>query len=129
MGEPLNLSEPNIDAESVPFYAAAAQGRFLLRRCSSCNAPHWYPRSLCPFCGGPTEWVESGGRGTIYSFSIMRRATPPYVIAYFALADGVTMLSNIVDCDFGALRPGLAVKLVFKQAGEVLVPCFTPDLS
>ena len=57
----------------------------------------------------------------------MRRVAEPYAIAYVTLDEGVTMLTNIVDCDLDALRIGHAVRLVFKptEGGET-VPMFTP---
>ena len=34
---------------------------------------------LCPFCGSErTEWKDATGRGTIYSYSVMRRVPVPY---------------------------------------------------
>ena len=56
----------------------------------------------------------------------MRRAQTPYAIAYVALTEGVTMLTNIVDCDLDALRIGQQVKVVFKPTeGGPPVPMFT----
>ena len=38
------------------------------------------------------------------------------------------MMTNIVDCDFDALRIGQAVKLVFRPTeGGPPVPCFRPE--
>ena len=114
--------------ESEPFFAAAAEGRFLLRRCTACARPHWYPRAVCPFCFGATAWEEASGRGTLYSFSVMRRVSPQYAIAYVTLAEGPAMMTNLVGCDFGALRIGQAVRLVFRPSeGGAPVPCFTPE--
>ena len=45
----------------------------------------------------------------------MRRAKEPYAIAYVTLAEGPTMLTNIVDCDLDELRIGQAVAVVFKH--------------
>ena len=37
----------------------------------------------------------------------MRRGVPiPYAIAYVTREEGVTMLTNIVDCDLDAIRMG-----------------------
>lgn len=114
--------------ETTPYWEAAAQGKLLLKHCSACGAYHFYPRALCPFCfGDKTEWREAGGTGTIYSFSVTRRAGVPYAIAYVTLAEGPTMMTNIVDCDLDSIRIGQRVKLVFKRAenGQP-VPMFTP---
>ncbi|MGH7102311.1 MAG: Zn-ribbon domain-containing OB-fold protein [Acetobacteraceae bacterium] len=57
----------------------------------------------------------------------MQRAPVPYAIAYVTLQEGPTMLTNIVDCDFNALRIGMNVRLVFKPtAGGAALPMFTP---
>lgn len=117
-----------LDPFTEPFFAAARQGVLRLRRCTQCQQPHWYPRPVCPFCQGDTEWVDSPGNGSIYSVSVTRRAGPiPYAIAYVALDEGVTMLSNIVDCDLDSLRIGQRVKVCFKPAeGGGAVPMFRP---
>lgn len=121
------IPPPPMTPEAEPFYQAAAQGRFLTRKCSSCARLHWYPRAICPFCWGPTEWQEVAGAGIIYSYSVMRRSDPPFAIAYVTLDAGPTMMTSLVDCDFDALRIGLKVRLVFKIAeGGTPVPCFTP---
>ena len=56
----------------------------------------------------------------------MRRADPPYAIAYVRLEEGPVMLTNIVESDFDALAVGQKVGLVFvPTAGEgTPVPCF-----
>ena len=61
------------------------------------------------------EWRAASGKGTIYTYSVMRRAKEPYAIAYVTLAEGPTMMTNIVDCDFDALRVGQPVNVVFKD--------------
>ena len=71
--------------------------------------------------------IHDKGKATIYTYSVMRRAPVPYCIAYVTLAEGPTMMTNIVDCDLDAVRIGQAVKLVFKPSdGGPPVPMFTP---
>jgi uncharacterized protein len=117
-----------IDPVTEPFFKAAKEGRFLIKRCASCAKPHWYPRPLCPYCLGETEWIEASGRGTIYSVSVTRRAGPQaYAIAYVRLEEGVTMLTNIVDADFDTLKIGQAVGVTFKATeGDGVMPMFRP---
>lgn len=122
------IPSPVIDLESKPFYDAAREGRFLIRRCIATGRYHWYPRALCPFSLGETEWVEVSGRGEIYSYSVMRRADPPYAVAYVRLAEGPVMLTNLVGCDFDAVAVGQQVEVVLTPtAGDgTPVPCFRP---
>lgn len=121
------FTDPPENTDSAPFYAAAIGGRFLGRRCRNCHEWHWYPRPSCPFCSGETDWAEMAGTGRIYSYSVSRRASPPYAIAYVELDEGPRMLTNIVNCDFDALRIGQPVQLRFMPTtGGSAVPCFEP---
>ena len=122
------LAAPMVDAATEHFWNAAREGQLCTRRCKSCGKLHWYPRALCPFCQGETEWASLSGLGSIYSVSVTRKAGPiPYAIAYVTLDEGITMLTNIVDCDLDALRIGQRVKACFKPAeGGAMVPMFTP---
>jgi hypothetical protein len=122
------IPAPKPDAETKVFWDAAAEGKLLIKRCRACGEPHYYPRALCPFClSADTEWTEARGTGTLYSFSAMRRASVPYAIAYVTLDEGVTMMTNIVDCDLDRIACGARVRLVWKPSeGGPPVPMFTP---
>ena len=126
MDRPITAPRPN--PETVDYWAAAREGRLLIKRCQACGEVHYYPRAHCPFCfSDRTEWLPCSGRGTIYSFSVMRRAAVPYALAYVTLDEGPTMLTNIVDCDFDALQIGQRVRLVFKPSEDGQpVPMFEP---
>jgi uncharacterized OB-fold protein len=117
-----------MDAATEPYWTAAKQGVLKIKRCTACDKVHFYPRALCPFCLADTEWIDASGLGTIYSVTVTRRAGPiAYALAYVQLDEGISMLTNIVDCDLDSLRIGDRVKLCFKAAdGENRVPMFTP---
>ncbi|HEX2888534.1 Zn-ribbon domain-containing OB-fold protein [Vineibacter terrae] len=122
------LPAPAVSPETKDYWDAAAQGKLLVRKCTACGEAHHYPRTICPFCfSDKTEWITASGKGTIYSYSVMRRAPVPYVMAYVTLAEGPSMMTNIVDCDFDQLRIGQAVTVVFKPTdGGAPLPMFTP---
>lgn len=117
--------------EMGEFWESAKAGRLMVPHCRSCQKPHWYPRAVCPHCfSGEIDLVQASGRGTIYSFTVMRRVKEPYVLAFVTLDEGVTMLTNIIDCDPDALEIGQAVKVSFQPAGEDrVVPAFCRDDS
>ncbi len=52
----------------------------------------------------PTTLEQASGEGVIYSYSVMRRVDRPFAIAYVTLAEGPTMMTSLVDCDFDALK-------------------------
>ena len=122
------IPAPEANPETRAFWEAAAVGRLLIGKCASCGKPHYYPRAVCPLCGSDaTEMVQASGRGVVYSYSVMRRVPVPYALAYVTLEEGVTMMTNIVDCDLDAIRIGQRVRLVFKPTdGGPPVPMFTP---
>ncbi|MBV8169853.1 MAG: Zn-ribbon domain-containing OB-fold protein [Alphaproteobacteria bacterium] len=122
------LPAPTPNLETQAFWDAAAEGKLLVKHCRACNEAHHYPRALCPHCfSDQTEWRQSAGKGVIYSFSVMRRAPVPYAIAYVTLDEGVTMMTNIVECDLDALSIGQSVTVVFKPTdGGPPVPMFKP---
>jgi hypothetical protein len=122
------IPSPIVSAETQAFWNAARDGRFVVPTCTACGKAHWYPRAVCPFCGGGSiAWRAASGRGTIYTYSVMRRAKEPYAIAYVTLAEGPTMMTNIVDCDFDALRIGQPVSVVFRETEDgPPVPMFKP---
>jgi uncharacterized OB-fold protein len=126
--QPALLKAPEEHPDNAEFWRAARDGRLLVRYCQNCGKPHWYPRTLCPFCMGTTTWKQAAGTGTIYSFSVVRRAGPEhYCIAYVTLDEGVTMMTHIVGCDLDAVRIGQRVVLRFSPSeGGAPLPTFTP---
>ena len=123
------LPAPLLNPEAKAWFDASAEGRLPYRQCDACGIAHHYPRSVCPHCfSSATGWKQSAGRGWIYSYSVLRRGTPvPYALAYVTLDEGVTMLTNIIDCDLDALRIGMRVALRFIEAeGGARLPVFAP---
>ena len=122
------ISSPAVSVEHEQYWAAANAGTLLVPRCQDTGKFFWYPRQLSPFTlSQNVEWVPASGQGVIYSYSVLRRADPPYAIAYVTLAEGVTILTNIVECDFDALAIGQAVELTFRNTEDgQKVPVFKP---
>jgi len=123
------IPPPAINNESKPFWDAAREGRFLIKRCQACGKAHWYPRLSCPFCfSDKTVWEASPGEGAIYTFSVMRRTDgPAYAVGYVTLDEGLAMLTNFVDCNLDSLKIGQRVKLRFQDTeGGPPVPVFAP---
>src|SRR5665213_228217 len=121
------ITAPAINPETKHFWDAAAQGQLLMKKCLACGELHYYPRSICPFCHSDrTEWLAASGKGTIYSYSVMRRVPEPFAIAYVTLDEGPRMLTNLVDCSLDDLKIGTAVTLVWKPSDNgPNVPMFT----
>ena len=123
------LPSPAVTLETKPFFDAAAEGRFLIKRCTACGEAHWYPRTICPFChSDQTVWEESKGEGVVYSFSILRKSpTGPYALAYVTLDEGPNVLTNILDVAPEDVKIGMRVKVKLQDTeGGPPVPVFVP---
>jgi uncharacterized protein len=122
------IQAPQPNPETQAFWDAAAQGKLMIGKCNACGKVHFYPRAICPFCfSDRTGLQQAAGDGVVYTYSVMRRSPVPYCIAYVTLAEGPTMMTNIVDCDLDSIKIGQKVKLVFKPTdGGPPVPMFTP---
>jgi uncharacterized protein len=94
-----------------------------------------YPRDHCIKCGGTVSWVTASGRGSVYSFTVIRqnysrpfRDMIPYVVALVDLEEGPRVMTNIVGCDPGHVTIGMAVKATFEQVSEEAgIALFTPS--
>ena len=123
------IQAPQPNPETQAFWKAAEEGKLMIGKCTACGEVHYYPRAICPHCfSDKTEWKDASGTGTVYTYSVLRRGVPePYCIAYVTLEEGVSMLTNIVDCDLDTVKIGMKVRVVFKDSdGGPKVPMFTP---
>ncbi|GMV54621.1 MAG: hypothetical protein AMXMBFR6_04260 [Betaproteobacteria bacterium] len=129
MTQERKLAAPAVYPETEVYWQAAAKGKLMVKRCRDCGEYHHYPRSICPHCfSDNTEWCEARGTGTIYTYSVLWRTPAPYAIAYVTLDEGVSMMTNIVDCDLKGIRIGQKVRVTFKPTdGGPPMPMFTPD--
>lgn len=130
-GKPLPLIRP----ETAPFWAAARRHELVFQQCRACGHRFHFPRLLCCRCfAEDLAWVRASGRGTVYSFTVVRQAAHrefddavPYVYAIIELEEGVRLVSNVVDIAPDRVRIGLPVRVVFEDIGpELAIPRFAP---
>ncbi|WP_407493259.1 Zn-ribbon domain-containing OB-fold protein [Pseudooceanicola sp. MF1-13] len=109
------ISAPPINPETKPFWDAAEQGKFLIRRCPACGEAHWYPRTICPLCHkADTHWEESPGTGTIYSWTHMRKCPRgPFALAYLELDEGPRVYVQFRPEDNESLEIGKRAQIMF----------------
>ena len=121
LGEPL----------TAPFFAAAAAGELRIPRCEGCGAYVWYPQEQCPSDGGSLTWTQLSGRGTLFSWAVVRRAflpafedKVPFVTALVALDEdpAVRIATYIVDADPGTLVADAPVEVDFRELSFSTVP-------
>jgi len=122
------MRDPAMNPGDEPYFQAAAEGKLLIKKCNACGEVHHYPRDVCPHClSTDTAWLQSAGAGVVYSFSTMGKGDAAYTLAFVTLDEGLTLMTNLVDCDPMTLAIGQRVEVVFKPSdGGHPVPMFTP---
>jgi uncharacterized protein len=124
---------PIVTDDSAVFWEAAIVGRLVAQRCAGCGVLRHPPRPMCPECHSlDVEVVDLSGRGTVYSYAIVRHPQNP-VFEYPVLAvlvdleEGVRILSNITDVEPADVRIGMAVEAYFAATEhDMAVPQFRP---
>jgi uncharacterized OB-fold protein len=120
------IQAPIPDPITAPFWDAAKDGRLMIGLCRDTGRPFFPPRGVSPFTLSPNvELVPASGRGTLYSWTVMR-TKEPYLPAMVELAEGPRVFTNLVDIEIAAVRIGMALRVVFRPTeGGPPVPMFT----
>jgi uncharacterized OB-fold protein len=112
------------------FWKAAAEHRLVVPRCRT-TGTYFFPPERCVPGTDSTDWeyVESSGRGTVYTFSIVHRPPSPdfeapYVLAVVDLEEGWAMLTNVVECAPADVRVGMPVEVTFIDVDGGSLPVF-----
>ena len=123
------IRDPSLNPGDEAYFNAAGEGKLMLKKCKDCGKLHHYPRALCPHCFSQNlDWQQAKGTGEIYTFSVTRRGTPtPFAIGYVKLDEGISLMTNFVNCDLDTLKCGQKVKVCFvKSENGTAVPMFEP---
>jgi uncharacterized OB-fold protein len=102
--------------------------------CRRCGGIVFYPRGHCTHCTSlDLDLRTSEGRGTIYTFTVIRqhghpffRGHVPYVVAFVDLDEGFRMLAEVATDDPERIEIGQRVELLWEEGGDVRVPLFVP---
>ena len=126
-----------IPDETTAFYwAAARDGRLEVQRCACCGSWRFPPTIACPSCQSE-DLVPTpvSGRGSVYSFTVVRQAFDPayaaelpYVVALVELEEdpNVRILTNIVGAEPSAITVGMPVEVTFEDRDGAALPVFRP---
>ena len=123
---------------TAPFWAAAREGQLVLPFDPATGVACWYPRED----GGIVyDWRAVDGAAELFAFSVVRGPINPLFEAPYAPAlvvlgavPGVRLVTQIVDCDFGSLRCGMALELCFRELhprgrAAFVAPVFRPAVG
>ena len=108
-------------------YAAYLQaGSLHIQQCDGCGRFVFYPRVLCPHCGGgDLTWRPASGKGTVYATTVIRRRPeqgPAYNLCLVDLEEGVRLTSRVEGVAPEDVVVGMRVKArVTEQDGGPIV--------
>ncbi len=124
------------------FWAAAARSELVIPRCADCGAWNWYPPEQCRACASAKlPWTPVSGRGSLFSWAVVRRALVKPFAAHVPFATGlvaleedpqVRLVTTIVGCVPEDLRIEMPMTAVYRAlefpgvSREVVAPMFTP---
>ena len=116
---------------SEPYWAACREGRLTVQRCKSCDGYVFIPQPCCGTClSEDLEWVESSGRGMLYSFTTVYRPQQPtfevpYTVIVVELEEGYYMLSNLIGVEPSEIKIGTPLEVFFEERSEeISLPLF-----
>lgn len=117
------------------FWEAAALGRLMVQQCESCGSRLRPGRWICPRCrSSKIGWVESDGRGTIYSLTEVHQLyhpefthRRPYSVGLVDLDDGPRLATRLLSNDSQRPAIGDRVHVTFVTAGGRRIPAFELD--
>ncbi len=119
MNKPLPVPTP----DTRPFWNGLNEGRVMLRHCRDCDGVFHYPRTVCPDClSSNLDWRQAHGTGTLYTYTISRRATHPLFanevpqyLAVVELDEGPRLTTTLVEVSEADIAIGMALEPVFEH--------------
>lgn len=137
MTQPVTVQRPKpiATSDTKGYWDSINRREFKIPKCNACGKWFYYPRIYCPYCLSEDWQLQTAsGKGTVYSFSIVRhgfgpiwRNFVPYVPALVDLAEGARMTVNIVGCAPEEVKVDMAVQVDFLEVADGnLIPVFKP---
>lgn len=108
------MSAANEQGTQARHQAELDAGRFLIQHCRDCGRHVYYPREVCPHCGGSAlDLVAPQGTGTVHAATTVRRkpdAGGDYNVSLIELDEGVRLMSRVEGVAPTAVAIGQRVK-------------------
>ena len=124
------------ELDTAAFWQATKEKKLCYQKCDSCGTVVFYPRAHCTGCtDGQLKWHEASGKGTVYTYSVVRqsyhpffRSKVPYAVAWIDLDEGPRILSNItgVDDPLKDVSIGMKVTVEWEEHEALCIPLFKP---
>lgn len=130
----MNRSGPEITPESKPYWDSVAAHAMKLQRCTRCETFRFYPTPVCPHCFFTDfTWEPVSGEATLYSYSVVHKpvtedfeAEIPYVVALVTLAEGPTLMTNLIEVPEDEIEIGMALRIDYRNYDGFSLPFALP---
>lgn len=117
---------PTVIDETRPFWEGTLTGELRVQVCSSCGNTQLPGGPCCTTClSQDLTWRNASGRGTVFSFTIVRHAFHPifadkipYVVADVRLEEGPVITSSVTGAPVDDVRIGMPVEVWFDEQME-----------
>lgn len=104
-------------------------GELGFQRCGRCSSAVFYPRVLCPICGGTSlSWETSSGRGRVYATTAVHHGNrEPHNVVLVDLDEGFRMMSRVEGVPAGEVEVGMKVVFAVRAGEDGPVAVFEPE--
>lgn len=104
-------------AFTAPYWEATREKKLKLQYSPATGAYQFPPHPIDVKTGSCNlEWREVSGRGTVKTYTVIRKAfgpfagLEPYVVVMATLTEGVDVIADLVACTFEEIRIGMTVE-------------------
>ena len=124
---------PIPDRDTAPFWEAQNRHELTFQRCAQCQTVRYPVGPLCPQCRTfEFAWITSSGRGTIYSYTVVRHQThpafpAPYTVVLVEMEEGPRIIAQLRAPEEAAFGIGSPVRIAWEDEGTQSLPVFTVD--
>lgn len=125
-----------VSGDDVTFWSFVDAGELRIQRCAQCGTHRHPPRPICAACGSTdVEWSLASGDGEVWACTVIHPPTlpaftdkTPYAAVVVRLAEGVFMVSNVVDRGPDEIGVGMPVAATITEVEPGLrLPVFRAE--
>lgn len=119
-------TSPTVIDETRPFWEGTLAEELRVQVCSACGTTQLPGSACCTSClSQDLRWERASGRGTVFSFTIVRHAFHPsfadgvpYVVADVRLEEGPIITTNVTGAAVEDVRIDMPVEVWFDEQTE-----------